>query len=347
VLGIQEFPTEATTPIPEGTHQVRMEFAYDGGGLAKGGDVTLYYDGTEVGSGRVGATQPMVFSADETTDIGYESGTTVSSDYTAHGSRFTGKINWVQLDLGKDDHDHFIDPRNACASLWQGSRCASRGSARRLRVLLLYLTTRSSAEAVRTSRRHPAITGTPGSQGAAGQRDDIDDAARKLHVVRHSHQNGALGHSRHEAQSFAEMIIGCRGAVDSGRVLVVRRLGAKIIKREDLHLPSVGSWAILVRRGHGQSGLGVTQPRRCQDYAAPELITGGRRPGDTCDVLSQTGARRQGGATRGEELHAAGIGRASNVLGGNPDRQMSRAADPYAVQDLAEGIVILRSAWNS
>jgi hypothetical protein len=42
----------------------------------------------------------MVFSADETTDIGYESGTTVSLDDTAHGSRFTGKINWVQLALG-------------------------------------------------------------------------------------------------------------------------------------------------------------------------------------------------------------------------------------------------------
>jgi arylsulfatase len=52
----------------------------------------------------------MVFSADETTDIGYESGTTVSPDYDAHGSRFTGKINWVQIDLGADDHDHFIDP---------------------------------------------------------------------------------------------------------------------------------------------------------------------------------------------------------------------------------------------
>jgi arylsulfatase len=110
LLGIQEFATEATTPIPDGTHQVRMEFAYDGGGLAKGGDVTLYYDGTPVGSGRVGATQPMIFSADETTDIGYESGTTVTSDYTTRDSRFTGKINWVQLDLGKDDHDHFIDP---------------------------------------------------------------------------------------------------------------------------------------------------------------------------------------------------------------------------------------------
>ena len=78
--------------------------------VAKGGDVTLHYDGTAVGTGRLGATQPMVFSADETTDIGYESGTTVSRDYTAHGSRFTGKINWVQIDLGTDDNDHFIDP---------------------------------------------------------------------------------------------------------------------------------------------------------------------------------------------------------------------------------------------
>jgi arylsulfatase len=110
VLGIEEFATEADTPIPAGTHQVRMEFAYDGGGLAKGGDVTLYYDGTAAGHGRVEATQPMIFSADETTDIGYESGTTVTPDYTAHTSRFTGKINWVQIDLGNDDHDHFIDP---------------------------------------------------------------------------------------------------------------------------------------------------------------------------------------------------------------------------------------------
>jgi len=110
VLGIQEFATTADEPIPAGKHQVRVEFAYDGGGLAKGGDVTLYHDGNAVGSGRVGATQPMVFSADETTDIGYESGTCVSPDYTPETSRFTGKIEWVQIDLGDDDHDHFIDP---------------------------------------------------------------------------------------------------------------------------------------------------------------------------------------------------------------------------------------------
>lgn len=110
VLGIHEYPVEADVIVPGGTHQIRMEFAYDGGGLAKGGLVTMYYDGEAVGSGRVDATQPMVFSADETTDIGYESGTTVTPDYTNRSSRFTGTIHWVQIDLGNDDHDHFIDP---------------------------------------------------------------------------------------------------------------------------------------------------------------------------------------------------------------------------------------------
>ncbi|KRC35583.1 arylsulfatase [Oerskovia sp. Root918] len=110
VLGIQEFATEAQATVPEGTHQVRMEFAYDGGGLAKGGDVTLFHDGTPVGTGRVGATQAMVFSADETTDVGYESGTPVSPDYSPRSSRFSGRIHWVQIDVGTDDHDHFIDP---------------------------------------------------------------------------------------------------------------------------------------------------------------------------------------------------------------------------------------------
>jgi arylsulfatase len=110
VLGIHEFTTQADTTIPAGSHQVRMEFAYDGGGLAKGGGVSLYYDGDQVGTGRVELTQPMIFSADETTDIGYESGTTVTPDYTAATSHFSGTINWVQLDVGTDDNDHYIDP---------------------------------------------------------------------------------------------------------------------------------------------------------------------------------------------------------------------------------------------
>ncbi|BBY52111.1 arylsulfatase [Mycolicibacterium arabiense] len=112
VLGIKSFEIVAVEPIPTGTSQVRIEFGYDGGGMGRGGDVTLYYDGREVGSGRVEQTQGFIFSADETTDVGYESGTTVSPDYTHHTSRFSGRIEWVRIDLGEDarDADHYIDP---------------------------------------------------------------------------------------------------------------------------------------------------------------------------------------------------------------------------------------------
>ncbi len=67
LFGLQQFKVYGNDPIPAGEHQVRMEFTYDGGGLGKGGDVTLYVDGEQVGSGRVDGTVPMIFSADETT----------------------------------------------------------------------------------------------------------------------------------------------------------------------------------------------------------------------------------------------------------------------------------------
>jgi arylsulfatase len=110
LLGVQRFCTAADTPLPAGKHQVRMEFAYDGGGLGRGGAITLFLDGNKIGEGRVGATQPMFFSLDETTDVGCETGTMVAEDYTAHTSKFNGRIEWVQLDQGADDHDHLISP---------------------------------------------------------------------------------------------------------------------------------------------------------------------------------------------------------------------------------------------
>jgi arylsulfatase A-like enzyme len=111
-FGLQTFTIEANQPIPAGKHQVRMEFGYDGGGLAKGGNVSLYYDGKKVGEGRIERTVPMAFSADETTDIGRDTATPVSSDYTRQTSAFSGKVNWVQIDLGKDAHDHVISPED-------------------------------------------------------------------------------------------------------------------------------------------------------------------------------------------------------------------------------------------
>ena len=112
LLGIRSFETEASEALPSGKHQVRVEFAYDGGGLAKGGDVSLYYDGEEVGEGRVEATQPFVFSADEGLDVGREAGTAVAPDCDVESSTFTGEINWIELKLGEDDHTHLVDPED-------------------------------------------------------------------------------------------------------------------------------------------------------------------------------------------------------------------------------------------
>ena len=109
-FGIKLFYAQATQPVPAGKHQVRMEFKYDGGGLGKGGVVSLYVDGKKDGEGRVDMTVPMAFSADETCDIGREAGSPVSPDYGPQGNEFSGEVNWVQIDLEKDDHDHLITP---------------------------------------------------------------------------------------------------------------------------------------------------------------------------------------------------------------------------------------------
>lgn len=85
-----------------------MEFSYDGGGLGKGATVFLDLDGAKIGQGRVDATVPMLFSADETLDLGKDNGSAVSDDYTPENSAFTGPVNWVQLDIGDDSHDHLI-----------------------------------------------------------------------------------------------------------------------------------------------------------------------------------------------------------------------------------------------
>ena len=111
-FGIQHFFVAADTPVPAGKHQVRMEFAYDGGGLAKGGTVTLYYDGKPVGTGRVEITIPMAFSADEACDVGRDTGSPASPDYGPTGNSFTGTIDWVQIDIGDDSHDHLITPED-------------------------------------------------------------------------------------------------------------------------------------------------------------------------------------------------------------------------------------------
>jgi arylsulfatase A-like enzyme len=110
LLGHKTWFVESDEAIPAGPHQVRVEFTYDGGGIGKGGLATLYIDGQKVGAGRVEETHALAFSADETCDVGREAGSPVSPDYGPRGNEFSGEVNWVQIDLGLDDHSHMISP---------------------------------------------------------------------------------------------------------------------------------------------------------------------------------------------------------------------------------------------
>jgi arylsulfatase len=112
LLGVRLFYTESNKTVPPGQRQVRLEFKYDGGGLAKGGSASLYLDGEKVGEGRVEMTVPMLFSADETCDVGKGTGSPVSPDYDPSHNAFSGEVNWVRIDLATDDHDHMISPED-------------------------------------------------------------------------------------------------------------------------------------------------------------------------------------------------------------------------------------------
>ena len=111
--GFENYFVEATSKLPAGEHQVRMEFAYAGGGLGKGGKVTLYTDGKKVGEGDIPATLAAVFSADDGLDLGEDSGAPVSPDYGSQNNGFNGTVKGAQLSIAEDDGKHQVDPKEA------------------------------------------------------------------------------------------------------------------------------------------------------------------------------------------------------------------------------------------
>lgn len=112
LFGLERFKAIGEQPLEGGEQQIRVEFDYDGGGVGKGGAVKLYVDGAEVASTRVDATVPAMFSADETTDVGTDTATGVTDDLDHETVKFTGEVNWVQIDLAEaaGDEDHRISP---------------------------------------------------------------------------------------------------------------------------------------------------------------------------------------------------------------------------------------------
>jgi hypothetical protein len=99
-LGLQRFTVAAKKKLKPGKSTIRFEFAYDGGGLAKGGNGTLFVNGEKVAEGRIEHTQPMVFSADETADVGIDLATpVVEAIGSERKSRFTGHIPRVTVEV--------------------------------------------------------------------------------------------------------------------------------------------------------------------------------------------------------------------------------------------------------
>jgi len=99
-LGLQRFTVAAKNRLTPGKHTVKFDFAYDGGGLAKGGLGTLSVDGKKVAEGRIAHTQPMIFSADETADVGIDLATpVVESIGSERASKFTGRIHKVTVEV--------------------------------------------------------------------------------------------------------------------------------------------------------------------------------------------------------------------------------------------------------
>ncbi len=84
--------------LKPGPCTIQVEFKYDGGGFAKGGTVTMFVNDKKVGKGRVDKTVPARFSADETFDVGMDTGSPVSADYSSPNP-YRGTIKDVKIEL--------------------------------------------------------------------------------------------------------------------------------------------------------------------------------------------------------------------------------------------------------
>jgi arylsulfatase A-like enzyme len=99
-LGISRYTVAATQKLTPGKHTIKFDFAYDGGGPGKGGMGTIYIDGKKVGEGRIDRTQPGIFSADETADIGIDLATPVVERIGAEAkSKFNGRIPKLVVEI--------------------------------------------------------------------------------------------------------------------------------------------------------------------------------------------------------------------------------------------------------
>lgn len=100
-VGKKQYDIVSEESVSAGKHTLRFEFAYDGGGLGKGGTLSIFIDGKKTGEGRIENTNGYMFSLDEGADVGFDEGTNVSDNYgvAVEDNKFTGKINFVRIEV--------------------------------------------------------------------------------------------------------------------------------------------------------------------------------------------------------------------------------------------------------
>ena len=97
-VDVAHFDVAAKNSLTPGKHTIEMQFAYDGGGIGRGGVATVSVDGSPVAKGRVERTIPIRITLDETLDIGEDCGTPVNLTYDVP-FRFEGDIEGVTIEL--------------------------------------------------------------------------------------------------------------------------------------------------------------------------------------------------------------------------------------------------------
>lgn len=97
-IGLERYRVVSTENVPTGKVTLTLDFKYDGGGMGKGGTLTLLANGKRIGQGRVEKTAGAKYSLYEGQDIGEDSGSPVDFSYTPP-FRFSGKLERVTVEL--------------------------------------------------------------------------------------------------------------------------------------------------------------------------------------------------------------------------------------------------------
>jgi arylsulfatase len=97
-LGIERPTFTAKNPLAKGKNKLVIDFKFDGGGMGKGGTVTMTANGSKVAEGRLEKTIPNKMSICEGLDIGMDVGSPVDFTYNPP-FKFTGNIEKVTYEL--------------------------------------------------------------------------------------------------------------------------------------------------------------------------------------------------------------------------------------------------------